>query len=60
MEFIRTNKQNSNTECIEILKRRKEKGLLSEIADKVTPIKPTTNNTEPENIEEILSSIFDD
>lgn len=52
--------QKGNIEYIEILKDRKNKGLLSQIADKVTPIKPTVKTEEPEDYETIIASIFDE
>lgn len=52
--------EKGNIEYIEILKDRQAKGLLSQIADKVTPINPTVKNEEPEDYETLVSSIFDD
>ena len=52
------NKQKGNVEFIEILKERRSKGLLSQIADKVTPIKPTVIVEEPEDYEALIEDIF--
>ena len=54
------NGQTGNIEYIEILKERRSKGLLSQIADKVTPIKPTVKIEETEDYETIIASIFDE
>lgn len=52
--------QNGNIEFIEILKERRSKGLLSQLADKVTPIKPTVQTEEPEDYETLIANIFDE
>lgn len=52
------NEQNGNVEFIEILKERRNKGLLSQIADKVTPIKQTYE--EPQDYETLIDDIFAD
>ena len=52
------NEQKGNVEFIEILKERRSKGLLSQIADKVTPIKPTVIVEEPEDYEALIEDIF--
>lgn len=52
------NEQKGNVEFIEILKERRSKGLLSQIADKVTPIKPTVIVEEPEDYETLIEDIF--
>lgn len=52
------NKQNGNVKFIEILKERRNKGLLSQIADKVTPIKQTYE--EPQDYETLIDDIFAD
>ena len=54
------NEQNGNIEFIEILKDRSSKGLLSQLADKVTPIKPTVRTEEPEDYETLIANIFDE
>ena len=50
------NEQKGNVEFIEILKERKSKGLLSQLADKVTPIKQTYE--EPQDYETLIEDIF--
>ena len=50
------NEQNGNIEFIEILKERRNKGLLSQIADKVTPIKQTYE--EPQDYETLIEDVF--
>jgi hypothetical protein len=52
------NEQNGNVEFIEILKERRNKGLLSQIADTVTPIKQTYE--EPQDYETLIDDIFAD
>ena len=54
------NEQNGNIEFIEILKERRSKGLLSQLADKVTPIKPTVITEETEDYETLIANIFAD
>lgn len=48
--------QKGNVEFIEILKERRNKGLLSQIVDKVTPIKQTYE--EPQGYETLIDDIF--
>ena len=50
------NEQKGNVEFIEILKERRSKGLLSQLADKVTPIKQTYE--EPQDYETLIEDIF--
>ena len=50
------NEQKGNVEFIEILKERRSKGLLSELADKVTPIKQTYE--EPQDYETLIDDVF--
>ena len=50
------NEQKGNVEFIEILKERRRKGLLSQLADKVTPIKQTYE--EPQDYETLIEDIF--
>lgn len=52
------NEQKGNIEFIEILKERRSKGLLSQIADKVTPIKQTATVEEPEDCETLIDEIL--
>ena len=52
------NEQKGNIEFIEILKERRSKGLLSQLADKVTPIKQTYE--EPQDYETLIEDIFAD
>lgn len=54
------NGQTGNIEYIEILKDRRNKGLLPKIADRVTPIKETVKNQKEESYETIIASIFDE
>lgn len=54
------NEQKGNIEFIEILKERRSKGLLSQIADKVTPIKQTVIEKEPEDYETLIEEILGD
>lgn len=55
------NEQNGNIEFIEILKERRNKGLLSQIADKITPIKETVQKSLSEDeYNELVASILDD
>jgi hypothetical protein len=50
------NEQKENVNFIEILKERRSKGLLSELADKVTPIKQTYE--EPQDYETLIDDVF--
>ena len=50
------NEQKGNVNFIEILKERRSKGLLSELADKVTPIKQTYE--EPQDYETLIDDVF--
>ena len=52
------NEQKGNVEFIEILKERRRKGLLSQLADKVTPI--TQTYEEPQDYETLIEDIFAD
>lgn len=50
------NEQKENVNFIEILKERRSKGLLSELANKVTPIKQTYE--EPQDYETLIDDVF--
>ena len=50
------NEPKENVEFIEILKERRREGLLSQLADKVTPIKQTYE--EAQDYETLIDDIF--